>query len=157
MNRDINETLQDWSVPPAPGPDVLEGRYARLERLDKDRHAADLFAANAEDEADRIWDYLPYGPFASLAAYHRWMRDSASGEDPYFYAIQNKETGRFCGVASYLRINPESGSIEVGHINWAKRLQKTKAATEAIYLTIKWAFENGYRRFEWKCNALNMG
>lgn len=142
--------------PPRPDSPVLEGRYARLELARADTHAADLHRANSEDRKDAIWAYLPYGPFHSQAAYHRWLKDATAGDDPVFYAVKNLETGRFGGVASYLRINPDAGSIEVGHINFAPELQRTRAATEAIFLMMQWAFEAGYRRFEWKCNALNM-
>ncbi|MEM7473016.1 MAG: GNAT family protein [Pseudomonadota bacterium] len=145
--------LPNWSAPPRPGGQTLTGLYAVLEPLDADRHAADIHRANSVDDA--IWDYLPYGPFSSSAGYHKWARDVAGADDPCFYAVHAHETGRFCGVLSYLRISPEAGSIEIGHINFAPELQRTRAATEAIYLMMEWAFEAGYRRFEWKCDALN--
>ncbi len=144
-----------WAPPERPSFAALDGRYARLELLNADAHAADLHCANSADDA--IWDYLPYGPFTSAASYHRWVRDITSGDDPRFYAIKDRGTGHFGGVASYLRIAPESGSIEVGHINLAKELQGTRVATEALYLMMGWAFDAGYRRFEWKCDALNLG
>lgn len=147
--------MAHWTPRPRPNADVLEGHYVRLERLQADQHAAELHSANSKDDA--IWDYLPYGPFASSASYHRWAKDITQGDDPVFYAIKPQSSGRFCGVASYLRIQPEAGSIEVGHVNFSKELQRTPAATEAIYLLMKWAFEAGYRRFEWKCDASNMG
>jgi len=150
----LGRPVPGWTVPPRPDAAVLEGRYARLERVDADRHAAEIHRANSASDA--IWDYLPYGPYASAAAYHRWMREVAGGSDPVFYAIRNLETGRFAGVASYLRIAPEAGSIEVGHINFSPELQRTRAATEAMYLMMGWAFSAGYRRYEWKCNALNL-
>jgi RimJ/RimL family protein N-acetyltransferase len=78
-------------------------------------------------------------------------------DDPRFYAIKNLQTGNWEGVASYLRITPEAGTIEVGHINFSPALQRTVAGTEALYLMMEWAFEAGYRRYEWKCNALNLG
>lgn len=137
---------------PAP---VMEGRYARLERLQADVHAADLYRANSVDDA--IWDHLPYGPFASSARYRRWVQQTEAAEGTVFYAIKDKVSGKYGGVASYLRINPEAGSIEVGHISFAPELQRTRAATDAMYLMMKWAFEAGYRRYEWKCNALNLG
>lgn len=132
----------------------LQGRYASLVRLDADIHAADLHRANSADDA--IWDYMPYGPFSSAAGYHRWARGVTAGDDPLFYAIQSRETGLFGGVASYLRITPEAGSIEVGHINISAELQRSRISTEAIFLMMEWAFEAGYRRFEWKCDALNI-
>jgi RimJ/RimL family protein N-acetyltransferase len=149
------EKVENWQPPRRPDAPVLEGRYARLEVLSADKHAGEIHRANSLD--DSIWDYLPYGPFASSAAYHRWVRGIVAGDDPVFYAVRNMETGHFEGVASYLRISPAAGSIEVGHINYAKPLQRTRAATEAMYLMMQWAFEAGYRRYEWKCNALNAG
>lgn len=152
--RDIGAAVPGWTPPPRPTGAVLDGRYARLEPLTPDRHAAALFKANSVSDA--IWDYLPYGPFASAAAYHRWMREATAGDDPKFYAILNRDTGNWEGVASYLRIQPEAGSIEVGHINFSPALSRTRAATEAMFLMMQWAFEAGYRRYEWKCNALNL-
>lgn len=154
QNRPVGPKLLNWTPPPAPDGTSLIGRYARLERLDADRHAADLHRAFSVDDA--IWDYLPYGPFSSSSQLHRWAREMAAGNDPLFYAITDLDTGHVGGVASYLRITPQAGSIEVGHINFAPSLQRTRAATEAIFLLIQWAFEAGYRRFEWKCDALNM-
>ena len=148
------DRLAGWQAPPAPDGSALEGRYARLERLDADRHAALMF--REFDGHDSVWDYLPYGPFASAAQYHRWMRDAAAGSDPLFYAIQTRETGVFGGVASFLRITPGMGVIELGHINLSPALQGTRTATEAFYLMMGWAFDAGYRRFEWKCDAGNM-
>jgi RimJ/RimL family protein N-acetyltransferase len=131
----------------------LTGRYARLEALDADRHAALLF--KAFDGHDAVWTYMPDGPFASAAQFHRWMREATARNDILFYAIVDQVTGEYGGFASYLRMKPASGSIEVGYIAMAPQLQRTRAATEAIYLMMKWAFEAGYRRFEWKCDALN--
>lgn len=150
----LGEPVPGFTPPPRPAGEALTGRYARLERLSADRHAADLYRAKSVD--DRIWDYLPYGPFSSAAAYHRWAREAEAGDDPLFYAIRDLDTGQWGGVASYLRIAPEAGSIEVGHINLAPALQRSRAATEAMYLMMRWAFEAGYRRYEWKCNALNL-
>jgi len=150
----LGRPVSGWTPPPRPGPAVIEGRHARLIRLVADDNAAALHRANSVDDA--MWDYLPYGPFASASAHHRWVREQASGADPMFYAIHSHATGRPGGVASFLRIAPEAGSIEVGHIALSAELQRTIAATEAIYLMMGWAFQAGYRRFEWKCNALNL-
>ena len=147
--------VDNWTVPPRPDWTVREGQYARLERLNPEAHAALLYDAYAGDDA--VWDYLPYGPFSSASQYHRWVRDHADLDDTCFYAIKNLETGNWEGVASYLRIAPEAGSIEVGHINFSPALQRTRAATEAMCLMMSWAFEVGYRRYEWKCNSLNLG
>lgn len=152
--KQFGDPLPDWTPPRRPDMTPLKGNFVCLEALDADLHAADLHRANSVD--DKIWDYLPYGPFPSAPSYYRWVREVASGTDPLFWAIRSNETGHCGGVASYLRIAPEAGSIEVGHINIAPELQRSAASTEAIFLLMSWAFEAGYRRFEWKCDALNM-
>ncbi len=152
-DRPRGAPVEGWTPPPAPAGDVLEGAYARLEPLQAEAHAALLF--RAYEGQDAVWDYLPYGPFHSAAAYHRWVKGITGAADPFFYAIYDKDRGAWGGVASYLRIKPEAGSIEIGHINLAPQLQGTRAATEAMILMMQWAFAHGYRRFEWKCDALN--
>ncbi|HET7315203.1 GNAT family protein [Salinisphaera sp.] len=133
----------------------MSGDYCRLEPLDAARHAAPLIAAyHAGDDAPS-WTYLAYGPFASAAAYSGWIRENARGGDPLFYAIVERRTDRPLGVAGYLRIQPADGTLEIGHIHYADALKQTRAATEAIVLMMKHAFELGYRRVEWKCDALN--
>lgn len=154
-SRDIGAPVVGWTAPPRPSGAVLSGRYARLEPLSADVHSADLHRANAVSDA--IWAFLPYGPFASAGAYVEWIRAIAGSDDPVFYAVKNLDSGAWEGVASYLRIAPEAGSIEVGHINFSPAMQRTRAATEAMFLMMQWAFEAGYRRYEWKCNALNLG
>ena len=151
----LGALVPNWSVPAAPDGAVLTGRYCELAPLCAETHAALLY--RTYEGGDFVWDYLPYGPFSSAAQYHRWVRDHAGKPDPFFYAIRNLETDQWEGVASYLRVAPQAGSIEVGHINYSPALQRTRAATEAMYLMMKWAFDAGYRRYEWKCNALNAG
>ncbi len=153
---ELGPEVRNWLKPDGPTRSQLEGSYARVEPLDPARHCRELHDANLQDRDGRIWDYLPYGPFASLSDYCDWLDTVAASPDPLFFAIRDKETGRAGGVASYLRIKPADGSIEVGHINFAPPLQRTRAATDAIYQMMKWAFCAGYRRFEWKCNALNI-
>jgi len=149
--------MQDLSkyVPPArPEFQQRQGRYVRLERLRAHLHADELF--RAYDGAEELWQFLPYGPFISAAAYHRFLCGFEAGEDPVFYAIRDMARGQVMGVASYLRIAPEKGSIELGHICLGPALQKSPAATEAFFMMLSWAFEAGYRRFEWKCDARNL-
>ncbi len=155
LGQPIGFPLPGWTPPPRPTREPLPGRYCRLEPLDPDRHAAALFAANAADQEGRSWTYLPYGPFETLRNYRDWMHAQCLGDDPLFFAIVNLGDGLPTGVASYLRIAPASGSIEVGHIHYAPRLQRTAAATEAMFLMMQHAFDLGYRRYEWKCDALN--
>jgi len=151
--RPVGAPVPNWTPPKAPDGEILEGRYCRLEPLSADTHAALLFRAYAGH--DQLWDYMPYGPFSSASQYHKWVRDTVADPAHFFYAIYDKQTGAYGGVASYLRINPQAGSIEVGNINYAPALQRTRAATEAMALMMGWAFDAGYRRYEWKCNALN--
>jgi RimJ/RimL family protein N-acetyltransferase len=150
----LGAVVENWTPAAAPDWTETEGRFARLERLNAEEHAALLYRSFAEH--DEVWHYLPYGPFSSASQYHRWVRDQAERDDPRFYAIKNLRSGNWEGVASYLRIAPAAGSIEVGHINFSPALQGTVAGTEALYLMMAWAFEAGYRRFEWKCNAHNL-
>lgn len=162
MPREVNElgeaigfSVRDWRAPDPPSRQPMVGRTCRLEMLDPDRHASDLHHANVQDRENRIWTYLGYGPFGSLVEYRKWVDEVVVSSDPLFHAIIDAGTGKAVGVASYLRISPANGSIEVGHINYSSLLQRTPAATEAMYLMMKRVFEAGYRRYEWKCDALN--
>ncbi len=158
LGQPIGAAVPGWSPCPPPPRTVLEGRFCRVEPLDPARHAADLFAANSADTEGRLWTYLPYGPFATLEDYRAWMEETCRGDDPLFHAVVSAETGKALGVASYLRITPAQGVIEVGHINYSPALQRTPAATEAMFLMMARGFDElGYRRYEWKCNALNEG
>lgn len=150
----LGHRVDNWTPPPAPARAVIEGQLIRLEPLDADRHAAQLFAAF--DGHDWLWDYMPYGPFASASGYHRWAKDMQAKSDPLFYVICDRASGVALGIASYLRITPDAGSIEVGHICLSPALQRRTTATEAMFLMMDHAFALGYRRYEWKCNALNI-
>lgn len=155
LGQPVGSPLPGWNPPPFPPREPMQGRFCRLEPLDPDRHAAALFSANAGDAEGRSWTYLAYGPFATLADYRDWMSATCLGVDPQFYAIIDAASRQPAGVASYLRISPESGSIEVGHIHYSPSLSRQPAATEAMYLMMQKAFELGYRRYEWKCDSLN--
>jgi len=144
-----------WRAPDPPSRQPIVGHACRLEALDAERHARDLHQANTQDRNSRIWTYLGYGPFERLDDYRKWVDEVGGNSDPLFYAIIDTATGKATGVASYLRISPANGCIEVGHINYSPVLQRTRAATEAMYLMMKRVFEAGYRRYEWKCDALN--
>lgn len=153
LTSPLGIVVESWTTPPHPNWDVLTGKYCQLERLNAEKHAALLF--RVFEGHDQVWNYLPYGPFSSSSQYHRWVRKAEAMTDTVFYVIKNLHSGAFEGVASYLRIAPEAGSIEVGNINYSPALQRTPAATEAMFLMMQWAFDVGYRRYEWKCNALN--
>lgn len=158
LGQPIGQPVPGWKAPARPARNAgasLSGRHCRLEPLHPD-HAVDLHAANLADVEGRMWTYLPYGPFDTLEEYAGWVREAAAGDDPLFYTIIDAETGRASGVASYLRIDPPAGSIEVGHIAYSPLLQRTPAATEAMSMMMRYAFTLGYRRYEWKCDALNL-
>jgi RimJ/RimL family protein N-acetyltransferase len=132
---------------------VLEGRFGRIERLDPPRHGADLWAALAGH--DLVWTYLPYGPFADSEAFAPWLQTRATLADPFSYVIIDS-AGRACGIIALMSVRPEMRVIEVGNVLLSPALQRTPLATEAQYLLARYAFETlGYRRYEWKCNALN--
>jgi RimJ/RimL family protein N-acetyltransferase len=132
----------------------IEGETVRLERFDPRHHAEQLFEASLG--ADELWNYMAYGPFASQAVFTEWLAQRAASKDPIFYAVIDRVAGAARGMTSYLRIEPEHRVIEIGHIWFAPVLQRTKQATEAIYMMARHAFDDlGYRRLEWKCNSLN--
>jgi RimJ/RimL family protein N-acetyltransferase len=147
----------NWTPASAPGRIALNGELVRLESLDPPRHAEPLFTASHGAGGDpRLWDYLAYGPFAGEAEFTEWLGHRAASEDPLFYAVVDMATMRAQGMASYMRMEPEHGVIEIGHIWFAPSLQRTRQATEAIFLLAGNAFDAlGYRRLEWKCDALN--
>ncbi len=155
LGQPIGFPLPRWRPPAHPPRQAIAGRFCRLEPLDPTRHARDLFRANALDSDARGWTYLPYGPFERFETYLDWMHATCLGDDPLFFAILDAYSAQAVGVASYLRIDPRNGSIEVGHVRFSSLLQRTPAATEAMYLMMRHAFAFGYRRYEWKCDALN--
>jgi RimJ/RimL family protein N-acetyltransferase len=155
LGQPIGWPVIGWKPPPLPVRERMEGRYCRLEPLDPALHARSLFEADSLDQDGRTWTYLAYGPFETLESYRAWIEQECMGADPLFFAIVDRKTERAAGVASYLRIAPASGSIEVGHIHLSPLLQRTPAATEAMFLMMERAFTLGYRRYEWKCDALN--
>ena len=154
LGQPIGRPVADWTPPERPAKAPLEGQRIRLEPL-SESHAADLFAANATDTEGGLWTYMPYGPFETLESYRTWVRDVQDGQDPCFFAILDRDSGRPLGVASFLRIDPANGSIEVGHICFSPSLAGTVLATEAMVVMMRHAFDLGYRRYEWKCDALN--
>ena len=155
LGQPIGPALPGWRPPPRPARIALEGRFCRVEPLDAARHAAGLFAANGLDAEGRMWTYLLSGPFASLEEYRAWLGPRETTEDPLFFTIVDRARAQPAGLASYLRIAPAQGSVEVGHLMYSPLLQRAPAATEAMYLMMRHAFELGYRRYEWKCDALN--
>jgi RimJ/RimL family protein N-acetyltransferase len=156
VNLQVGRSLPGWTARPAPPRTTMEGRFCRVELLDPARHAADLFAANGLDKDGRNWTYLFQEPFADLASYSQWLEQVARGDDPLFYTIVDLKSGKAVGVATFMRIDSANGVIEVGNINYSPLLQRTPAATEAMFLMMARVFDElGYRRYEWKCDSLN--
>jgi RimJ/RimL family protein N-acetyltransferase len=136
-----------------PGAVVLEGRFGRVEKL-APHHAADLW--RAVEGQDQIWTYMSaYGPFADAEQFSAWVETRIVRDDPYSYAIIDA-SGRAVGIATLMEIRPAMRVVEVGHIVYSPALQRVPLGTEAQYLLARYVFETlGYRRYEWKCNALN--
>jgi len=135
----------------------LEGDYARLEPLDPQQHAAGLFQASHEgDDARRIWDFLPDGPFADLPSFTDWLQSYAVIADRLSFAVRDRISDKAAGMASYMNIHPRHGCIEIGYIWFAPFLQNTRQSAEALFRLMQYAFDGlGYRRLEWKCDARN--
>ena len=156
LGQPIGFPVEGWEPRERPPRTPMAGRFCRVEPLDADLHAAELHDANSEDRDGRMWTYLPWGPFADFAEYLTATRAFLKREGYVTYAVIDAVSGKAVGVASYLNINLAAGSIEVGGIAYAPVLQKKPAGTEAMFLMMRRAFDElGYRRYEWKCNALN--
>lgn len=142
---------------PAPRPQriVLEGRYCRLEPIDPARHADDLFQACTPPDAAARFLYLPEEPPRTLDAMRAWIDEKARSEDPLYFAVIDKASSRALGRQTLMRIDPPNRVIEIGNIYWGPGMARSRLSTEAQFLFMKYAFEQGYRRYEWKCHALN--
>jgi RimJ/RimL family protein N-acetyltransferase len=157
LGQPIGPEVPGWTPRPRLPRAVMQGRCCRVEPLDPDRHAAALHESNALDREGRMWTYLFSGPFGSFDEYRAWLDARVDSEDPLFYAFVDAASGRAVGLGSYLRIDRSHGTVEVGHLQFSPLMQRTVIATEAMYLMMRTAFELGYRRYEWKCDALNAG
>ncbi len=146
-----------WRPALPPEPRALRGRWVRLEPIEPRRHAAALYdATHGAGHDPSLWEFMFVGPFASRQEFARWLAACARSEDPLFFAIVDKKTGA-AGMASYCRISPGHGVIELGNIFFASSLQRSRGASEAIYLLLRHAFDRlGYRRVEWKCDSRNL-
>jgi len=152
----IGPALADWSARPAPPATPMAGRYCRLEPVDTARHAQSLYAAFSAAPDGRDWTYMSAGPFADSAKFDAHMARIADSVDPQHHAIIDTRSGDAVGTAALMRVDRSNGVIEVGHVSYSRRLQRTSAATEAIHLLMQRVFDDlGYRRFEWKCDDLN--
>jgi len=156
LGQPIGITIENWQACNWPPRSTMTGQYCTMEPLNISKHAEGLFEAFLQDSNHHNWTYLPYGPFDDLASLSDWLREYCLDDDPLFYVVINQETNEVVGMASYLRIAPAVGTIEVGHIHFSPKMQRTPMATEAMYLMMARVFDElGYRRYEWKCDALN--
>lgn len=158
FGQPIGFPVEDWTERARPPRTRMIGRYCRIEPLDAERHAGDLYEAFTEASDERDWTYLvPQKPM-SLSEYRDFLTAESSSEDPLRFAVVATESGKAVGRIALMRIDTLNGVIEVGGIMYSPRLQRKPAGTEAIYLSAKRVFDElGYRRFEWKCDALNAG
>jgi RimJ/RimL family protein N-acetyltransferase len=156
IGQPIGTHIVNWKGCPWPPKKSINGNYCKLEPLSISEHSKELFEVFIEDSDGHNWTYLPYGPFSDLKSFCNWLKGECLKEDPQFQVIIDKRNNKPVGMASYLRINPAVGVIEVGHIHYSNKMQKTCIATEAMYLMMARVFDDlGYRRYEWKCDALN--
>jgi RimJ/RimL family protein N-acetyltransferase len=148
--------LNSWTPRCPPPRSPIAGRFVRIEPFEANDHLAGLWQTFSADRAGRIWDYLPYGPFADADAFCDWGAAFYATPDPMFHAIRDARSGAVLGVASLMRITPAHGVIEVGHICYGPALQATPGASEAQFLLARRVFDElGYRCYEWKCNNAN--
>jgi RimJ/RimL family protein N-acetyltransferase len=155
LGQPVGAPVPGWKGVERPPRTAMAGRYCRVEPIDPARHAKDLHHANSLEPSKRNFTYLSVGPFDSFETYREWMASAVGSEDPLWHAIVDAATGKAVGVATYMRIDPKNGVVEVGHLNYSPLLQRKPAATEAMYLMMKRAFALGYRRYEWKCDSHN--
>ena len=157
LGQPVGAPVPGWTPRPRPPKTAMTGRFCTVEPLDPARHAAPLYASYAEDREGRMWTYLPRGPYASLDDYRHWVETACDSDDPLAHAIIDNRNSGAVGTAAYLRIEPSVGVIEVGSLAFSPRLQRRPAATEAMYLMMRRVFDElGYRRYEWKCDSLNL-
>ena len=151
----VGRSIANWHKREKPTIASMQGQYCMLAAIDIDRHTDKLYANISLNNPGDSWTYLPYGPFASVEEFRSWLRATSLQEDVKMYAILDKNN-QPVGIAAYMRINPEHGVVEIGHLHYSSLLKRTPAATEAMYLMMRHAFSDlGYRRYEWKCNSLN--
>jgi RimJ/RimL family protein N-acetyltransferase len=151
----IGAIVKDVSPAVRPRRETLEGRVVLVQPLDPLVHGDALYEGTHAGDREELWRYLPEGPFPDRSTFDTYLKRASVSEDPLFFAIVDKSSGVAAGMAAYLRIDPVNKVIEVGHILFTNKLQRTVAATEAMFLMAQHVFDLGYRRYEWKCNAVN--
>lgn len=156
FGQPVGPEVTEWKGVERPPHEPMAGQFCRIEPLNTKSHVDELYEAFAEDIDGILWTYMFVGPFKSKENFRSWIEEACKTDDPLFHAIIDASTNKAVGIASYLRIQPDVGVIEVGNITYSTRLQRTPMATEAMFLMMARAFDElGYRRYEWKCDALN--
>lgn len=156
FGQPIGAALPHWNGAQLPDGRTLTGRYCRIERLDVERHAAELWQAHQDAPDGRDWTYLFTGPFDSFEAYRDYLQRIAPLTDPMHHAVIDLASGQAVGTFALMRIDAPNGVIEVGSVTYSPRMKRTRISTEVMALLLKLVFEDlGYRRFEWKCDSLN--
>ena len=151
----MNATLKEWASRPLPGTAPIEGRFVTIMPTDPERDAPPLYRATASGDP-ALWDYLPYGPFSDVVEFRDWLVSHVALPNVMPRTIADRETGAPVGNASFMWIDQDHGELEIGHIFFSASLQRTRSATETIWLMIRHAIDDlGYRRVVWKCDANN--
>lgn len=154
--QEIGDPLPNWAGREGPHRTVFEGNYCRLEPLNVQNHGLQLFQAFSNAKDDRMWTYLPVGPFKDYPEYKKIATKFEQDQETVHYAVISKEGNRALGSLSLMRADVSNGTIEIGFVMFSPKLQKTTASTEAQFLLMKHVFDGlGYRRCEWKCDSLN--
>lgn len=156
FNQPVGADLADWKGANRPCGKMLEGRYCRLERINAEHHAVDLYESYYLATNERDWTYLLSGPFSSFEFYRDWVLNVESRSDPLHYAVIDADSNKAVGTVALMRIDPSNGVIEVGSLMYSPRMKRTRISTEVMALLLHYVFaESGYRRLEWKCDTLN--
>jgi RimJ/RimL family protein N-acetyltransferase len=156
LGQPIGFPVESWQSAEHPQGSVMEGGHCRLVPVDVVDHSRDLYEAFLLDANHHNWTYLPYGPFEQFEDFRCWLEITSNSDDPCFFSVIDLSSGKAIGIASYLRITPDVGVIEVGHIHFSPLMQGSAISTEAMYLMMSLIFDDlGYRRYEWKCDSLN--
>ena len=153
----MQNNLENWKPRPRPERLDFEGRYIRLEPLRAARHGSELYSASTVDDASERFRWLPEVPPSSPAEFEPWLRMAEASEDPLYFVVIDVATGQVAGRQTLMRIEEKHGVIEIGNIYWGPLVSRRPASTEAFYLFAAYVFDTlGYRRFEWKCNNMNL-
>ncbi|MCP3722521.1 GNAT family N-acetyltransferase [Paraburkholderia sp. CNPSo 3272] len=156
FQQPIGDPVTGWQPRERPARVTIEGQFCRIEPIDLDRHAADLFEAYGTAADGRDWTYLFSEPFTDFAAFRQYLAKAAASSDPFHYAVIDRASGKAVGTFALMRIEPVHGVIEVGSVTFSPRRKQTPISTEAQYLLMRYVFDDlGYRRYEWKCDSLN--